>query len=308
MQYQGERMLANKQSIMQTKLLKAGTHAVELIGLLQRYHVAGNGPPCIAHSGGPGIDWEYLRMPLLEKCLTMIYVEPIGTGSSRRLPTHPAGYGITRYAAQVEALVRLLDLPQVFVLGHSHGGFVVQQFALNHPDLVAGLILYSSSVVTGPDFMPRAAGALAKFVAAHPGDELVQDVGVAWQSMPAIRTDTEYTHLMQRLLPVYFDDYRRGDIPFQQMRASIKAHAVTGDGQPFDLREVAATATVPTLVMTGSQDFICGPHWAEVAVASYPNAQQVIFPHAGHFAHIEQPVEFAKAIQAFVASSSEELA
>jgi proline iminopeptidase len=308
MQYQGVRMLATKQGIMQTELLKAGTHAVELNGLWQRYHVAGDGPPCIAHSGGPGIDWEYLQMPLLEKYLTMIYLEPIGTGISGRLPTHPAGYGITRYAAQVEALVRLLDLPQVFVLGHSHGGFVVQQFALDHPDLVAGLILYSSSVVTGPDFMPRAAGALAKFLAAHPDDELVQDVGVAWQSMPAIRTDTEYTHLMQRLLPVYFADYRRGDIPFQQMRASIKAHAVTGDGQPFDLREVAATATVPTLVMTGSQDFICGPHWADLAVASYPNAQQVIFPHAGHFAHIEQPVEFAKAIQAFVAASSKELA
>jgi pimeloyl-ACP methyl ester carboxylesterase len=97
----------------------------------------------------------------------------------------------------------------------------------------------------------------------------------------------KHTHLLQWLLPVYFADYRRRDIPFQQLRASIKAHAVVGDGQPFDLRAAAATAPTPTLVITGSLDFICGPHWAAVTVASYQKTQLVIFPHAGHFSHTE---------------------
>jgi proline iminopeptidase len=290
---------------MQTELLKAGAHQVELNGLLQRYHVAGDGPPCVVHAGGPGIDWHYLRMPLVEKYLTLIYLEPIGTGGSGRLPTHPVGYGIARYAAQLESLVRLLALPKVFVLGHSHGGFVGQQFALDHPDLVAGLLLYDSSVVTGAAFTQAAASAVAEFVAADSSDELVQDVGAAWQSKPTVRTDAEYTHFLQRLLPIYFADYRREDIPFQQLRASLKAQMIGGDGQPFDLREAAASATIPTLVMAGSQDFICGPHWAEVTAASYQNAQLVIFPHTGHFCHIERPVDFAKVIQAFVASCSE---
>lgn len=95
---------------------------------------------------------------------------------------------------------------------------------------------------------------------------------------------------------VYFADYRRPDIPFQQLCAFVQAHAVTGDGQPFDLRAAAATASVPTLVLTGSQDFICGPYWANVAVASYSQAQLVVFPHSGHFAHLEQPAEFANTI------------
>ncbi|MFF0222080.1 hypothetical protein [Streptomyces sp. NPDC004629] len=39
----------------------------------------------IAHPGGPGIGWEYLRMPGLERHLAMVCVEPVGTGDSGRL-------------------------------------------------------------------------------------------------------------------------------------------------------------------------------------------------------------------------------
>lgn len=46
----------------------------------QRYHVFGTGPVCIVHPGGPGIEWEALRMPAIEADLTTIYVEPIGAG------------------------------------------------------------------------------------------------------------------------------------------------------------------------------------------------------------------------------------
>ncbi|MCO1577534.1 hypothetical protein M8C13_17385 [Crossiella sp. SN42] len=41
---------------------------------------------CLVHSGGPGIHWEYLRMPEPERHLTMVYLEPVGTGQSGRLP------------------------------------------------------------------------------------------------------------------------------------------------------------------------------------------------------------------------------
>jgi len=34
------------------------THSVTLDGIEQRYHVAGNGPICVAHSGGPGISFN----------------------------------------------------------------------------------------------------------------------------------------------------------------------------------------------------------------------------------------------------------
>jgi hypothetical protein len=49
-----------------------GIHSIPINGIKQRYYIAGEGPLCIVHSGGPGIEWEYLRMPLVEQHLTML--------------------------------------------------------------------------------------------------------------------------------------------------------------------------------------------------------------------------------------------
>lgn len=65
--------------------LEPGAHVLSVNGMAQSYHVAGSGPVCIVHPGGPGAKWSYMRMPLLEASITMIYLEPIGTGASGRL-------------------------------------------------------------------------------------------------------------------------------------------------------------------------------------------------------------------------------
>ena len=44
-------------------------------------------------------------MPLLEELLSMVYVDPVGTGKSGRLPQHPRGYTIDRYVAHLDGIV-----------------------------------------------------------------------------------------------------------------------------------------------------------------------------------------------------------
>src|SRR5262245_46549366 len=60
--------------------LSPGAHVVVSAGVEVRYHVAGQGPVCIVQPGGPGLLWTYLRMPEVERQLTLVYVEPAGTG------------------------------------------------------------------------------------------------------------------------------------------------------------------------------------------------------------------------------------
>lgn len=43
--------------------LTSGQHAVDIDGVSLSYHVAGQGPMCLVHPGGPGFSWQYLRMP-----------------------------------------------------------------------------------------------------------------------------------------------------------------------------------------------------------------------------------------------------
>ncbi|MCB4858459.1 alpha/beta hydrolase [Sphingobium sp. PNB] len=280
--------------------LAPGSHLVTVENVPQAYHVAGRGPICIAHPGGPGADWGYMRMPLLEERMTMVYLEPIGTGASGTLPEHPKGYTIDRYSLQLHGLLTTLDLSNVFLLGHSHGGFVAQEYALAHPERLAGLILYATAAVTGPEFMQAADVAIRRSVAND--HDAVRGAAVlnAWQAVPATSDDASYTDTMRGLLPAYFADPDRAAGPMKSLSEALRFSFVQGDARPFDVREALSTLTVPTLIMVGEHDFICGPRCAEPLRDALPDATLARFPGSGHFIHIEQAAEFAGAVYSFV--------
>ena len=84
----------------------------------------------------------------------MVYAEPVGTANSGRFPGDACH--LDTYARFLGALVEHLGEHQVRLLGHSHGGFVVQKYALERPDRVLGVALYDTCPVTGPDFWTAA--------------------------------------------------------------------------------------------------------------------------------------------------------
>jgi proline iminopeptidase len=126
--------------------LTPGTHAITVDGVVQRYHVHGAGPVCVVHPGGPGLSWDHLRLPGLEDANTMVYVEPIGTGGSGRLP-EPDRYTLARYAAHLRAIVAAVGGRGTALLGHAHGGSVLQQYITTYPDSVRALVLVCSTPV-----------------------------------------------------------------------------------------------------------------------------------------------------------------
>ncbi|GAA0938259.1 hypothetical protein GCM10009554_27130 [Kribbella koreensis] len=111
------------------------SHVVTIDGLRFGYHVAGRGPACVVHPGGPGIHWPYLRMPDLEREMTMVYLAPVGTGESDLLPD--GNYSVERYAYFADQVIQQLGDAKVYFLGHSHGGFVALQLALDQPEQLA---------------------------------------------------------------------------------------------------------------------------------------------------------------------------
>ncbi|MFG2522294.1 alpha/beta fold hydrolase [Streptomyces sp. NPDC048527] len=64
-------------------------------------------------------------------------------------------------------LIARLGVPQVHLLGHSHGAFVAAHHALNHPDQLAGVVLYEGAPVTGPEHMEEAGRKVQEFAARH---------------------------------------------------------------------------------------------------------------------------------------------
>jgi proline iminopeptidase len=288
--------------------LAPGTHTIEVEGTAQRYHVHGSGPLCVAHSGGPGIFWEYLRMPELERHLTVVYPEPVGSGGSGRLPSHPHGYTRDRYSRFLLALVDHLGVPEVHLLGHSHGGFVVQHFALRHPDRVAGIVLYESAPVTGPEHGAEAMRLVEEFAARQAGHPDLPGVLDAFRAIPAISNDEEMATVVRGLLPAYFADYwGEGEEKWAALRASVSCTHISGldeDLAPdvIDDREDLATLAVPALVVVGRHDVICGVRWAEELHRLIPESQLLILENSGHFGHLEEPGRFSREVLQFVTS------
>lgn len=286
--------------MIDSEALDAGSHDIVLDGVPQRYHVAGTGPVCVIHSGGPGIAWDYLRMPALEAKLTTVYVEPIGTGQSGRLPDHPRGYTIDRYVASLHGIIAHLDVPKVYLLGHSHGGFVAQRYALTHPDRLAGMILHGSAPAAGAELFAEATRNLEAFARRHEGKPEAAAILKTWASIGGIADDDGYTAVMRQLLPVYFADYWGRERELAPLRASMRASHVVGGPAPFDNRDNLASITVSTLVLAGRHDFICGLRWAKDLVDGIPGSALHVFEHSGHMGHLEEPDGFAEAVTDFV--------
>lgn len=291
-----------------TGLLTPGTHAVEVDGLIQRYHVYGSGPVCLAVSGGPGVIWESLRTPALEEFLTMVYVEPLGTDGAQRLPSHPHGYTRERYARNLLGLLDALSLPRAYLLGHSHGGFVAQHFALRHPDRLDGLVLFGSAPVTGPEHMAEAGARVQEFVQRNEGQPELPRVLGGLNAVGAATDDEQITAALRDLLPAYFAHYWEREHEFKAWRETLTCTYISGLDENLtpdtvNDRDALPSLAVPTLVLVGRYDVICGPRWAQELHDLIPGSRLVVLRNSGHLAHVEEPDQFATAVRTFVTSA-----
>lgn len=287
--------------------LSQGTHSLNVHGSMQRYHVYGSGPVCVLQPGGPGVIWDCMRMPAVEERMTVVYVESLGTGASGQLPTHPNGYSRRLYAEALDQLIDYLERERVYLIGHSYGGFVAQRYALDHPDRLTGLILYESAPATGEEHGAEAARQVAAFAARNVDNPELPGVLEALQAVGGTTDDAELTAALRGLLPAYFADYWGREAELAPMRETIRVTYISGLDEHLapdviDDRAALPELTVPTLVIVGRYDVICGVRWAEQLHHLIPNSRLLILERSGHLGHVEEPTEFASGVLEFVES------
>jgi pimeloyl-ACP methyl ester carboxylesterase len=99
---------------------------------------------CVHGSGSDGIVWSY-QLSRLSSRYRIIVPDLPGHGRSEGLPLD----SVPAYAAWLEQFCYALHLETFFLLGHSLGGAVVQEYARSYPQRVRGMVL----VATGTRFM-----------------------------------------------------------------------------------------------------------------------------------------------------------
>jgi proline iminopeptidase len=115
--------------------------------------------------------------------------------------------------------------------------------------------------------------------------------------------------VVRGLLPAYFADYWGREEEFAPLRASVRATHISGldenlSPDVIDDRADLGSLAVPTLVVVGRHDVICGVRWAEELHGLIPGSDLLILENSGHFGHIEEPAAFSRAVTRFVTATA----
>jgi 3-oxoadipate enol-lactonase len=186
------------------------------------------------------------------------------------------------------ALLRYLQVGRTYLAGISRGGGIAYDLALEHPEIVEGLVLISSNLsanVPAYDAMfERATEAGKKSGAAAAAAVWGHD---PFQGPRREAARARVLEIMTGNMPRfrYFDGYE----PVKQLASS----KIPREDR---LREIR----VPTLVISGAHDNPVArdnyKRWAD----GIPGARLVVFPEAAHMVNVDQPAEFNRTVLEFL--------
>jgi len=254
-------------------------------GTTYRVRRSGAGAPVLLLHGftGSSADWEPFR-PALERLTQPVAVDLLGHGASDG-PRDPVRHAVERQAADLAALLRAERLAPAHVTGYSFGARVALRLALDHPDVVASLVLESPSAG-----IADAAAREERQIADERLAQLLATEGIAaftdrWEMLPLFATE--------RALPLAArEEIRAGRLRNDPLGLAASLRGA-GQGAMAPMHGELVRLAVPTTVIAGALDEAGRPR-AESVAGTIPSARLVVVPGAGHAVHREQPDRFVR--------------
>jgi pimeloyl-ACP methyl ester carboxylesterase len=260
------------------------------------YNLVGSGPMLVCHPGGPGFAGAELGdLGGLSSTRTLVLLDPRATGDS-----DPASdYSLDGYAADLDELRAHLGLTRMDLLGFSHGAIVAIHYAARHPDGLDRLVL-AGGLAAFTDEVKR----FAEEYIESKSDEPWHDDAVDALAEEENGELDDLAGLWQREAPLYFAqwDERYRPIMVDISRGASGAPLAEFNEVGFDVRGELADIRARTLVVSGAQDFVCGPPAAQELARGIADAQLVMIQDTGHMMFIEQPDAFRNAVEGFLAA------
>ena len=262
---------------------RATVNGVEL-----EYQVVGAGEPVLMISSvlPDGFLPLLSEQALLDTHQLIRYHKRGWVGSTRT----PGAVSVADHAADAAALLEHLGVSRAHVTGHSSGGAVAAQLALDHPDLVHSLALLEASLLSvpsGPAFLQQAGPAFEAYSDGDPERAVALFLslvsGLPW---PACRAVIE-----------------KGT-PGAVAQAAKDADTLFGVELPALTQwrfgaERAAGISQPVLSVLGAKT---EPLWVEVdqfLCSSLPDVRSCTVPGVGHLLHGQRATPIAEAMADF---------
>ena len=185
------------------------------------------------------------------------------------------------YAQAIFAAMDSLGIAEAHVCGLSLGGVIA--IAMHHaaPTRCRSLVLADSFAVhpDGPGIYQRSVGAAREGGMA----------ALAAQRTPFLLADDAPTDI-------------RDAVQSTMARIDPAAFAIGAEAVWLaDQRDRLASITVPTLVVVGAEDRVTPPALSEELAALISGARLEVIAGAGHISNLEQPAEFNRLVEQFLA-------
>jgi pimeloyl-ACP methyl ester carboxylesterase len=234
-------------------------------GIELYYAIYGEGPPLIMLHGGLG-NTEYFahQIPVFAKQYTVIAVDSRGHGRSSR-DAQPYSYSLM--ASDVVALMDHLKIPKASLVGWSDGGIIGLDIAMNHPERVDKLFAFGANT--------NVAGLKPNIDKDPVFTKYIEIAGKDYARLS--KTPTEYDAFVSQISEMWANqpNYKPDEL------AKIKASVAISDGE--------------------HDEAIRQEHNVEMANA-IPGAKLVILPGVSHFAFLQNPEQFNRAVLDFLAA------
>ena len=229
------------------------------------------------------------QVSFLEAHMDVLAYDVRGFGNS------PAGEGqgsVSQMADDLGQILSALDTGPAWLIGFSMGGVIAQRLSLDHPDMVAGMVLIASSCNVG-----RAGVGFFE-------DRIRQVSEGGLESLRSINaTDsrgclspghddlvTEYTELRSAAVKD----------PAGYLNACRAMLRLNTEPMVQELDRIDC----PTLVIAGELDPYCPIRASEQIAAAIPDSVMTVVPDAGHCLHWEKPAVTNQLILDFIQQHS----
>jgi proline iminopeptidase len=269
----------------------AGIRMVPVVG--GKYKVwtkkIGSGPvKVLLLHGGPGFPHDYLEAMesfLPEAGIEMYYYDQLGVGNSD-VPDDPALWTLPRYLSEVEEVRRGLGLDHFVLLGHSWGGILAIEYALNYQQHLRGMVI--SNMTAGMKSYLARTNALKQQL-------LTPELLVKFNAMEAAKdyANPEYTRIvMENLYPQMIcrlhpwpeplsRAFRLGNEKIYNQMQGKSEFEVSGNLKDWERWDRLHEIKVRTLTIGARYDEM-DPEDMKKMATLMPNATSAICPNGSH--------------------------
>jgi non-heme chloroperoxidase len=242
------------------------------------YEAGNPAGPGLLFLHGFGLDhrvWcKQLQDPELSAGFRMIAMDLRGHGASCK-PSEPAAYEGSRWAEDLEAVLRAKQLVRPTVVAWSFGGRILNEFLARHHESRLSAINYvAAATLSHPRFIGPSCALLTQLGSEATGAALAAAgtiVEMLFDCPPGCAEHAEFLRLMTVTSP------RLGAL----MR-----------GRSFEYDDMLAKLTLPVLASHGEHDTFVRPALAYRLAETVLAGRASVYPDAGHAVFFDAPARF----------------